>query len=80
MSPTHETMRELSGLYVLGALAPTDLTEFEAHLATCEICRAEVSALAAGRETHQFRLQKLALHRPGGLKGVVLHESDPAYP
>lgn len=45
MSLTHETMRELSGLYVLGALAPTDLTEFEAHLATCEICRAEVSAL-----------------------------------
>ncbi len=45
MSPTHETMRELSGLYVLGALAQTDLTEFEAHLATCEICRAEVSAL-----------------------------------
>lgn len=45
MSPTHETMHELSGLYVLGALAPADATEFEAHLATCEICRAEVSAL-----------------------------------
>jgi anti-sigma-K factor RskA len=38
-------MRELSGLYVLGALAPTDIAEFEAHLASCEICRAEISAL-----------------------------------
>ena len=45
MSASHETLRELSGLYVLGALTPAELEEFQAHLAACEPCRAEVAAL-----------------------------------
>ena len=45
MSSTHEGMHELLGLYVLGAVAPAEVTEFEAHLAVCEACRAEVAAL-----------------------------------
>lgn len=45
MSSTHETMHELSGLYVLGALTPAELAEFQAHLAECEACRVDVAAL-----------------------------------
>jgi len=45
MSSTHETLRELSGLYVLGALTPPELLEFDAHLSVCEACRTEVAAL-----------------------------------
>ena len=45
MSADHETLRELSGLYVLDALRGTELVEFDAHLAECDECRAEVAAL-----------------------------------
>lgn len=45
MSATHETVHEMSGLYVLDALTPAEVAEFEAHLAVCEACRAEVAAL-----------------------------------
>lgn len=45
MSATHEAVRELSGLYILDGLAPADFAEFQAHLAVCEECRAEVASL-----------------------------------
>jgi anti-sigma-K factor RskA len=46
MSETnHDALREMSGLYVLGALAGRDREDFEAHLATCAACAAEVRAL-----------------------------------
>lgn len=45
MSASHETLRELSGLYVLDSLTPAELAEFQAHLVQCEACRAEVVAL-----------------------------------
>jgi anti-sigma-K factor RskA len=45
MTSGHETMHELLGLYVLGAVTPTELAEFEAHVAVCEACRTEVAAL-----------------------------------
>jgi len=36
---------ELAAPYALGALSPDERAEFEAHLATCATCRAEVQAL-----------------------------------
>ncbi len=42
----HDALRESTGLYVLGALAATDREAFEAHLATCAVCAAEVRTLA----------------------------------
>jgi len=42
---SHEAVRELSGLYVLEALTPAELAEFQAHLEVCDVCRAEVAAL-----------------------------------
>jgi anti-sigma factor RsiW len=35
------------GVYLLGALEPTDRAEIEAHLAGCELCQAELDELAA---------------------------------
>jgi anti-sigma-K factor RskA len=43
MSPlSHDDLRELASLYVLGALDRDEREQFEAHLATCEVCQAEV--------------------------------------
>ncbi len=36
---------ELAGPYVLGALDPAESAAFEAHVADCAICRAEIQAL-----------------------------------
>jgi anti-sigma-K factor RskA len=47
MSPTeHDAVREQAGLYVLDALSDSDREAFEAHLATCSDCRAEVQSLS----------------------------------
>ena len=42
----HDELREQVGLYVLGALTPAERVAFEAHLATCVDCAAEVRSLA----------------------------------
>jgi anti-sigma-K factor RskA len=44
--PEHDRLHEAAGLYVLGALAPAERSEFERHLQTCEACAAEVRSLA----------------------------------
>ena len=41
----HDALREAAGLYALGALARDERDAFEAHLATCAECAAEVRAL-----------------------------------
>ena len=41
---TDHAWRELAGAYALGALGPEDTAEFEAHLAGCAACRADVQA------------------------------------
>ena len=40
------TYAELDGVYVLGALCPSERAEFENHMRTCEACRESVAALA----------------------------------
>lgn len=47
MSADHETPHDLSGLYALDALTADERSAFEAHLAGCDACRAEVAALRA---------------------------------
>jgi len=42
---THDAMRELTGLYALGALDAAERREFESHLMSCSACAAEVRAL-----------------------------------
>jgi anti-sigma-K factor RskA len=43
--PNHEPYAELTGLYVLGALTEPERQSFEAHMAGCAICAAEVRSL-----------------------------------
>jgi anti-sigma-K factor RskA len=45
--PEHDRLHEAAGLYVLGALEPTERAEFERHLQSCDECTAEVRSLAA---------------------------------
>lgn len=45
MTTAHE-WQELAAPYALGALAPDERSAFEAHLAGCETCRADVRAFA----------------------------------
>ena len=42
----HDELREQTGLYFLGALTPAEQAAFEAHLATCDECAAEVRSLS----------------------------------
>ena len=44
---THDTLRELASLYVLGGLTAEERLAFRSHLATCAECAAEVQSLAA---------------------------------
>jgi anti-sigma-K factor RskA len=41
----HDEIGDQAGLYVLGALTPVERRAFEAHLAVCAACAAEVRAL-----------------------------------
>jgi len=41
----HDEIGDQAGLYVLGALTPVERRAFEAHLAVCATCAAEVQAL-----------------------------------
>lgn len=44
-APGHDEFRDLSGLFVVGALAPDERARFEAHLRGCDVCAAEVRLL-----------------------------------
>src|SRR5437763_10717805 len=44
--PEHPGFHPDLGGYVLGTLEPSEREAFEAHLGTCEVCRAEVEELS----------------------------------
>ena len=46
----HERWQDAAGSYVLGALTENELSGYEAHLKTCQTCRAEVEELRAVAE------------------------------
>jgi len=76
---SHERWTGQAAAYALGALDAKDVGEFERHLATCPICRAEVEEL---RETAAM----LAYAAPtgdapsAGLRNRVLHEAGDVRP
>ncbi|WP_435199878.1 anti-sigma factor [Janibacter sp. GS2] len=60
---------ELSGAYVVDALAGPERQEFESHLEHCAACRAEVASL---RETLPHLTQTLAVEPPPSLRDDLL--------
>jgi anti-sigma-K factor RskA len=47
MTTEHDAWREQASLYALGALTAADRAAFEAHLASCAVCAADVRALSS---------------------------------
>jgi len=66
----HAAQRDAAGLYALGALAGADRDAFEAHLATCEECAAEVRSLAA--VVHALPYAAPQVDPPAALRARVL--------
>ena len=54
MNAAHDELKHDAAAYALGALEPAERTAFEAHLATCVECAAEVKQLrlSAGALAH----------------------------
>src|SRR5262245_38625890 len=70
MADEHESLRESSGLYVLGALGAEERKAFEQHLASCAECAAEVRSLAAVAETLPYAVPQV--DPPSDLRRRVL--------
>ena len=73
---TDHEWSELAAPYALGALAPDERERFEAHLADCAACRAEVRAL---REVAVLLADAApATTPPPGLRDRALREARQA--
>jgi anti-sigma-K factor RskA len=66
----HAAQRDAAGLYALGALAGAEREAFEAHLATCEECAAEVRSL--GTVVHVLPYAAPQVDPPAALRARVL--------
>ena len=66
----HAEQRDAAGLYALGALTGADRDAFEAHLATCEECAAEVRSL--GAVVHALPYAVPQVDPPAALRARVL--------
>jgi anti-sigma-K factor RskA len=72
MTTAHE-WQELAAPYALGALAPEERSAFEAHLAGCDACRAEVRAFTEVAGLLAYGAP--AAEPPAGLRDRVLAEA-----
>ena len=72
----HDALREAAGLYALGALARDERGAFEAHLATCAECAAEVRALAGVVAALPYAVPQI--DPPSALRGRVLAAAGPS--
>ncbi len=75
---THDELRELSGGYALGVLDEPDRQAFEAHLATCAACTAEVRDLTEVAATLALDLPQI--DPPPALRERVLRAAIEAVP
>jgi anti-sigma-K factor RskA len=75
---THDELRELSGGYALGVLDEPDREAFEAHLATCAACTAEVRDLTEVAATLALDLPQI--DPPPALRERVLRAAIGAAP
>jgi anti-sigma factor RsiW len=70
--PDHERFEDAAGAYLLGALPDDELASFEAHLAGCEACQAEVESLKVAVEALPMSAPPVA--PPGALKDRIMVE------
>lgn len=89
MTPAeHDTLRESTGLYVLGALSGEEQRRLEEHMETCQECAAEVRSLRAVADTlasgtvmidppAALREKVLARVRPDGSRAAVQDQARP---
>jgi anti-sigma-K factor RskA len=68
----HEHWDDAAGAYVLGALPEDERRGFEAHLSTCESCRAEVVELAGAADA--LPVSAPAMLPPPELKARIMAE------
>jgi anti-sigma-K factor RskA len=67
---THDDLRDLVATYALGTATPSERAAFEAHLAGCAECRAEVESL--GPVVQGLALSAPPQEPPTALRGRVL--------
>lgn len=70
MGPDHDRFSDSVGAFVLRALPEREEIEFEAHMATCAVCRDEIEDLRAA--THALALSVPAMAPPPNLKARVM--------
>jgi anti-sigma-K factor RskA len=72
MMSNHEHWDDAAGAYLLGALPDDERRGFEAHLSTCEACRAEVNELAGAADA--LPVSAPAMIPPPELKARIMAE------
>jgi anti-sigma-K factor RskA len=70
----HEQWGDAAGAYVLGALPEDERRGFEAHLATCDACRAEVDELGGAADA--LPAAAPAMIPPPALKARIMAEVE----
>jgi anti-sigma-K factor RskA len=74
VGPAHERWEDAAGAYVLGALPDDERAGYEAHLATCASCRAEVDELRIAAEA--LPASAPAMRPPAALKARIMAEVE----
>jgi anti-sigma-K factor RskA len=70
----HDRWEDAAGSYVLDALSDEEARDYEAHLATCPTCRAEVSELRLAAEA--LPVSPPAMLPPPALKARIMAEVE----
>jgi anti-sigma-K factor RskA len=74
VGPGHERWADAAGAYLLGALGEDELRAYEAHLATCPVCREEVDELAPAADALPASVEPIA--PPPRLKARIMAEVE----
>jgi anti-sigma-K factor RskA len=70
----HERWADAAGAYVLGAMPQGERREYEAHMAGCEMCRAEVEDLRPAAEA--LPVASPPMQPPAALKDRIMAEVE----
>jgi anti-sigma-K factor RskA len=74
MTAVHDRWADAAGAYVLGAMAPDERADFEAHMAACPACRQEVDELRPAAEA--LPMASPPMLPPTALKDRIMAEVE----